>query len=144
MVKAYKFTAMEYYKIVRTEIEHEDDLISQRLTWLVNIQAILFGALFLLLTGGAPPALRDRLSLTILAVVGVSDVILIFGIVLAFAAVRRLRSRFYEQLALQKENPEEYPDPVVSNWGNIFGLVVALALPVLFFVAWVYVSTSPR
>ena len=37
-------TALEYYNLIRERIEHEDNLIVQRLTWLVGSQSFLFTA----------------------------------------------------------------------------------------------------
>ena len=35
---------IEYYQIIRSQIEHEDNLINQRLSWFVAAQAFLFSA----------------------------------------------------------------------------------------------------
>ena len=37
-------SALEYYNLVRERLEHEDNLIVQRLTWLVGSQSFLFTA----------------------------------------------------------------------------------------------------
>src|SRR5688572_2326592 len=37
--------AAEIFKLLRGRIEHEDNLINQRMTWLINAQAFFFGVL---------------------------------------------------------------------------------------------------
>jgi len=143
-VSEFKWSAIDYYKIVRSEIQHEDDLINQRVTWLVYTQAILFGAFFVLFTTKIPCVLWDRLSLTVMTLGIVSDVILILGICLAFRAVRKLRALFYQQLAAKNEDATAFPDPVVDDWGNKAGVIVASALPTLFLCGWVYVFFAAR
>ncbi len=41
----------EYYDQVRRQIEHEDNLITQRLSWLMASQSFLFSAYAIVLTG---------------------------------------------------------------------------------------------
>ena len=36
---------LEYYRIIRGQLEHEDDLISGRLSWFVASQSFLFSRL---------------------------------------------------------------------------------------------------
>ena len=58
-------TPLEYYNLIRERIEHEDNLIVQRLTWLVGSQSFLFTAYAIVSNGlmsqppqPALPALR--------------------------------------------------------------------------------------
>ena len=38
--------ALERYKLARAQVEHENNLISQRITWYLTLQGFLFAALF--------------------------------------------------------------------------------------------------
>jgi hypothetical protein len=49
-------SGIQYYRIIRSQIEHEDNLINQRLSWFVAAQAFLFSAYAILLN--APSQLR--------------------------------------------------------------------------------------
>ena len=49
-------SGIQYYKIIRSQIEHEDNLINQRLSWFVAAQAFLFSAYAILLN--APSQVR--------------------------------------------------------------------------------------
>ena len=42
-------SGIQYYQIIRSQIEHEDNLINQRLSWFVAAQAFLFSAYAILL-----------------------------------------------------------------------------------------------
>ena len=47
---------IQYYQIIRSQIEHEDNLINQRLSWFVAAHAFLFSAYAILLN--APSQVR--------------------------------------------------------------------------------------
>jgi hypothetical protein len=47
---------VQYYQMIRSQIEHEDNLINQRLSWFFAAQAFLFSAYAILLN--APPNVR--------------------------------------------------------------------------------------
>jgi glycerol-3-phosphate dehydrogenase len=48
--------SLEYYRILRSQIEHEDNLISQRLNWFVSAQAFLFTANAIVLNSSPTPS----------------------------------------------------------------------------------------
>src|SRR2546425_6345644 len=47
-------SALDYYNLIRHRIEHEDNLIIQRLSWLVASQSFLFTA-YAIVTNGLSP-----------------------------------------------------------------------------------------
>jgi hypothetical protein len=51
-------SGIRYYEIIRSQIEHEDNLINQRLSWFVAAQTFLFSAYAILLN--APPQVRPE------------------------------------------------------------------------------------
>ena len=131
---------MEYYKIVSAEIRHENELINHRLTWLIYLQTILFAAFFLVASYDHPAIYWDRFRFFIYSVAFLSCAHSLLGIIIAARAARRLRKRFWEQVSAHGEDPDNYPDPVARNRGNIVGLWLAKAVPVLICFAWIYVS----
>ena len=44
-------SGLEYYRLIRERIEHEDNLVVQRLLWLVASQSFLFTACAIVLNG---------------------------------------------------------------------------------------------
>src|SRR5436309_10172260 len=55
-------SALEYYNVIRHRLEHEDNLIIQRLSWLVASQSFLFTAYAIVLNGltNPPQAASER------------------------------------------------------------------------------------
>jgi hypothetical protein len=90
---------VDYYQIIRSQIEHEDNLINQRLSWFVAAQAFLFSAYAILLNAPSQVRLQSfatqqeiLFSLIPLVAIGVSILIYItvFAAMLATANLRRL------------------------------------------------------
>src|ERR687892_61360 len=90
---------IEYYQIIRSQIEHEDNLINQRLSWFVAAQAFLFSAYAILLN--APSQVRlesfatqQKILFFLIPLVAIGVSILMYMTVtaamLAMANLRRL------------------------------------------------------
>lgn len=140
--KAYAIAPDEYYKIVRSEIQHEDDLINHRLTWLVYLQTIFFGGFFLLGSSTSVSLEHWTKARSFIVAIGLaSSVAALAGIFLAARAIRALRWRFLDQLAAHKADAQEYPDPVVSSFSNLLGLTIANAIPLVLLLGWIYLAT---
>src|SRR4051812_34233955 len=80
-----QLSALELYQIVRSQLEHEDNLVSQRLSCLLAAQSFLFTAYAISLNG--PVQLRiqqtaDRLT-TLLPVVALCTAVLLWITILA-------------------------------------------------------------
>jgi hypothetical protein len=85
----------EYYQLIRHRLEHEDNLIVQRLSWMVASQSFLFTAYAITMNGlaAAPAHTADRqqLLLRLVPVVGILSATLIYcGILAALFAMRVL------------------------------------------------------
>jgi hypothetical protein len=132
---------IQYYQIIRSQIEHEDNLINQRLSWFVAAQAFLFSAYAILLN--APPQVRVQrfaaqqellFSLIPLVAIGVSILIYITVIaaMLAMANLRRLLKTHVEDSALL---------PPVQGYRQTFllGQATPILIPFLFMSSWIVV-----
>src|SRR5204862_7901857 len=89
---------LEFYKLLRSRLEHEDGLIVNRLSWLVASQSFLFTAYAIVLNGlGGPPGSQsvfDRQTglLHLIPLVGIAAAALIYaGILAAIRAIVWLR-----------------------------------------------------
>src|SRR5437868_15278785 len=99
-----KMTALETYQLFRGRIEHEDNLIVQRLSWLVASQAFLFTA-YAITTNGVTsldPKISGRyyeqavLLFRLIPTVAISVAVLIdISILAALRAIRQIR-RLYQ------------------------------------------------
>ena len=117
---------IQYYQIIRSQIEHEDNLINQRLSWFVAAQAFLFSAYAILLN--APSQVRlpsfakqqDILfPLIPLVAIGVSILIYITVIaaMLAMANLRRLLESHVNKEESALLPPVQGTDKLCS-WGK--------------------------
>ncbi len=95
---------LELYRTVRAQIEHEDNLVSQRLSWLLASQSFLFTAFAITLNGPSQSHFRSFESLSdllirLLEVVGLISALLIWISILAgIGAMRRLRTTLHQEL----------------------------------------------
>src|SRR6185369_4079974 len=124
----------EEYEKHRAQWLHEDELINHRLGWLLTSQTILFAGYGVILQAqvqgkspiefGSPHSRIDNM-LRMIAILGrLTSVLLLLSI---FAAVLALR-------AIKRHGRELYPD----NTAFYLGVISPLGLPLVFFVAWVF------
>jgi len=131
---------LEHYRIVRSQIEHEDNVINQRLSWFVAAQSFLFTANAMVLN--APPTplfpqFRETVRLLVLLVplVAVCSCLMIYTTVVAgVLALRNLREFVSRRPDLQE--PDHLPPIHGSFVTSTLGLVVPLLLPLLFLIVW--------
>jgi len=132
---------IQYYQIIRSQIEHEDNLINQRLSWFVAAQAFLFSAYAILLN--APSQVRLQrfatqqetlFSLIPLVAIGVSILIYITVVaaMLAMANLRRL-------LEGHMKEEESALLPPVQGYRQtlLLGQASPILIPLLFMSSWV-------
>jgi len=129
----------EHYSIIRGQLEHEDNLMSGRLSWFVASQSFLFTA-YAILVNGLHPATTDgtadsrRLLLVLISALATATCILIFlSILSGIAAMANLR-RLYERTATA--SPGEFPPIQGSRFTQLLGLAAPILLPILFMSAW--------
>jgi len=131
---------LDQYRIVRQQIEHEDSLVSQRLSWLLSSQSFLFTAYAISLNG--PYQIRSKalestvgLLILLLPLVSILSAMLIGMTVWAgMWTMLKLRRAYARQLA--QTFMSELP-PIQSTGGALFlGHFAPIFLPVLFIVIW--------
>ncbi len=122
---------------IRHRIEHEDNLISQRISWLVNSQAFLVTAYAISLNGSLEAKPKGYLDasqflLRSIPITGIACILLLWltivGAILAMADLRTLASK--------KEGFD--PDLIQGRpLTRILGLSVPVFVPAVFLVIWV-------
>jgi hypothetical protein len=119
--------------IVRTMIFKENELINDRLTWLVTVQGLLFAALgFAWGKAGALTALLGGVGI----VVSISSFV---GLMMAQQAVNELKKKW------DHHKPDHYVGPDIiglRSWsgGPVLGFLAPwFILPLLFLAAWILV-----
>jgi hypothetical protein len=130
---------IQYYQIIRSQIEHEDNLINQRLSWFVAAQAFLFSAYAILLNAPAQVRLQrfatqQEILLSLIPLVAIAVSILIYitviAALLAMANLRRLLKNHMEDSALF---------PPVQGYRQTFllGQATPILIPFVFMSSWI-------
>jgi SNF family Na+-dependent transporter len=137
--REFAFTGQQYYSIVRNEIQHEDDLINQRLTWLTYTEAIIFGGFFALSGGEKGLSPTAKVAYDLLPWFGLmSSIAILVGVCLAIYAINCLRLKF-DSVRQSLDPDHEYPDPVVRVWSHYVAFSPPVTLCIMYVVAWVVI-----
>jgi hypothetical protein len=133
----------EYYDRVRSQIEHEDDLITQRLSWLMASQSFLFSAYAIVLNGlnsSTPSSQLETVKLDFyhfLPIAGILSTALIYASIWGgVIAIHRLRNLWdsHQVQAYSLNRP-----PIHSSRLPFFlGQCAPRLLPVALIGMWIY------
>lgn len=118
------------YLEVRQQVEHEDNLLNHRLTWLMTSQSFLFAvyAIQYAAPTGGPAAYLFQ----VIPVVGIVCAGLIYlSVVAAVGALENLRLSFED-----KPNAPLHPPLVSPGWTLVSGLVAPIGMPILLVYVW--------
>ena len=135
-----KTSSLELYRLFRSRIEHEDNLIIQRLSWLVASQSFLFTAYAITTNGltnleakaGGRFVEQASLLFRLIPTVAIFVALLIYiGILAALRAIHQIR-KIYQS----KGVPGELPPIQTSATTRLLGLSAPLLLPLLFVSVW--------
>ena len=137
---ADNLSAMEAYQLFRSRIEHEDNLIIQRLSLLVASQSFLFTAYAITTNGlsgleiktGGHFLEQAELLFRLIPTVAIGLALLIYiGILAALRAIRQIR-RLYQARPISPE----VPPLQTAATTRLLGLSAPLLLPLLFVSVW--------
>jgi hypothetical protein len=145
-LEEYPLTPLDYYNVIRSRIEHEDNLVVQRLSWLVASQSFLFTAYAIVTNGLAsqppPPACvrfssQLQLLYQLIPVVGTLTCTLIYiSILAAVASMRRLRNSYHSRFG----DDEKGVPPIMTHPPiRLFGHSAAVLLPLVFITIWLVI-----
>ncbi len=132
----------DWYRLIRSQIEFEASLITQRLSWFVGAQAFLFSAYAITLNAPTVPATQiyadqQHLLFYLIPVVAISSGSLIyFTILSAHFSQRRLR-RFLAR-RLPPERLALFPSVQGGQYTHRVGMTAPIGLPVIFVIVWGY------
>ncbi|MDB5173099.1 MAG: hypothetical protein JWN51_1872 [Phycisphaerales bacterium] len=131
---------VEYYKLVRSQIEHEDNLISQRLSWFLASHSFLFTAYAIVVSNlqsghNAWATRQQHLLLAVIPVVSILTCVLVYATivaaVIAIVHLRRLYNTHAEFAGTGLPPVQGYRRP------QIYGQIGPLLLPLVFLAVWV-------
>ena len=127
------------FTLIQARLSHEDDLVNQRVSWLVNSQSFLLTAYAITLNGLAadaskPLAVVQRKLLDLLPVVGVACVLLVcvalVGGLCALAELRRFAATKY---------PKDRLFLISKPTTQFLGVSAPVLIPIVFLAIWLAV-----
>lgn len=133
---------LECYQLYRSRIEHEDNLIMQRLSWLMASQSFLFTAYAIVTNGLIVSATNSasafvnhmRTLIKIIPIVALLNSLLIAtSIFAALIAIKQLRCGYKKQGATLEILPLQ-----TTRAARTLGLSAPVLLPLLFLAVWFY------
>lgn len=139
---AENISPLERYQIFRNRIEHEDNLVMQRLSWLMASQSFLFTAYAIVTNGmSSLPATGENVFIHHLSTLAriipivalLNSLLILISILGALKAIRELRDAYRQQpgnlgiIALQ-----------TSKIARRLGLSAPILLPLLFLAVWLF------
>src|SRR2546422_4795974 len=132
----------EALEIIRRRLEHEDNLVNQRLSWILMSQAFLLTGYAILLN--APTDLRSEmyarhqgLLMWLIPLTGTVTVLLIWvSIVGALLAMRDLRARAATHPGFDSSHIQGRG---ITRW---LGMEAPLLVPAVFLLSWLLIITG--
>jgi hypothetical protein len=135
---AASLSIAQRFDLVRSQIQQEDNLITQRLNWFLTSQSFLFTAYAIIATGPSVTFANPRLHTLLMRVVPflaiVVGVLILLAIVAGAMALKYLRREFapYEAAARAINLP-----PIQGYRSTrLMGLIAPILLPITFVGVW--------
>jgi hypothetical protein len=139
-------TPLDLYRAIRGQIEHEDNLITQRLNWFLASQSFLFSGYAIVLN--MPVELRAgtarfRTFLDLIPIIAIIVGMLIWiGVLGGLLAMRRLRLGGAVRCRALFETG--FPPIQGSDGTRWMGRTAPAMLPPIFVIAWSILLASPH
>jgi hypothetical protein len=135
----------DYYRIIRGQMEHEDDLMGQRLNWFITSQSFFFSAYAIDITSlfASPPLTtadvldsRQLLRIMIPLVAIIASIVILITISAGVLAMHNLRELFHRHV----EKADLFDLPPVQGFRRTWamGLAAPLLLPCVFLIVWTF------
>jgi hypothetical protein len=135
----------QYYSIIRGQVEHEDNLMMQRLNWFITSQSFFFSAFAIDVTSlfAAPPLAagdvydtRQLLRILIPLVAIIASGVILITIIAGVLAMHNLRGLFHRHV----EKCDCLDLPPVQGFRRTWamGLAAPLLLPIVFLSVWTF------
>jgi hypothetical protein len=135
------FGPVDWYRTIRDQIQHEDNLIVQRLSWLMAAQSFLFTG-YAIIANATPQARnpllakqQDLLFNIIPGVACISDILIYCSVIAGVLALNRLRRAY----ATHVSSVGDFPEIEGSQLTRWLGMASPILLPLVFLTGWVIV-----
>jgi hypothetical protein len=136
-------TKEEKYRIVRSQLEHEIQMLNQRVLWFVFSQSFLFTAYATVLNAPEKPglAVAARLQALLIWVFPVSALIVGFitylGVMTSLLTMKDLRRSYESFQGAESRNREHFFPPIQGREGvRRLTTLSAVGMPLVFILTW--------
>jgi hypothetical protein len=138
-------TAVERYHVLRDQIQHEDNLTTQRLSWLMASQAFLFTAYAIVMNGperAMSPfaAAQQQWLITAIPALALSSAVLIYVSIIAGVIALLNLHRDAGRICSADSASAAFPPIQGSAFTRISGLASPLLVPPIFIGIWCYLT----
>ncbi len=143
--------AHEHYRLFRDYIQHEDDLINNRLLWNINVQGFLFATFGLAVqriyeaAQPAPAPVLLHAIITILPVFGISvSTLSLVSVRAAEEAIQSLRGH-WEKILVNYPEAKPYLPGIIGGGldsSHKSGLRAPFVVPIVFMAAWFFLLVA--
>ncbi len=142
------------YDRIRAKIEHEDNLVNQRIMWMITLQGLLFTAYGFSLSAQATSlsvsscdenykmfiSTLTTLRQAMVAVGVGSSFATLLGVIAAHRAIRDDQHTLRRGQDNCKYDLKTFPNPIGRRVTNIIGMICSLAFPFLGGVVWMWIG----
>ena len=129
-------SAIEWFRLLRGQLEHEDQLLTQRLNWFILSQSFLFTA-YAIVTREQIVRASDhvvRLVVLIPTVALCTSTVIFVSIVAGLLTMRRIRHEFAARATAARD--EALPPLHGRGHLRMLGMLAPTALPLVFCAVW--------
>jgi hypothetical protein len=138
-------TDADIYRLIRPQIEFEDGLITQRLSWFVAAQSFLFSAYAITLNAprdAATQGFRDQQHLVfhLIPVVAVASGVLIY-LAIVGGVLAQMKLRGFLRARVPAERLAIFPPIQGMLKTRVLGIAAPLGLPLVFVAVWIFLFT---
>ena len=135
---------LELYKLARSQIEHENTLVGQRITWFLTFQGLLFAALFVAIRlfdankFPAPSPVRTNLAIAVvlMCLIGAASALVCLSLIRAAYAQHDAVAEWWNNL---NRSPSQFPR-IAGTGGFNIGTYRVTGADFLFVVFLIWVA----
>lgn len=130
----------ETYKIVRAQIEHVSNNLSQRIIWMVIAQSFFFSGYAILINGKPPEAALQPIHEMMRQLIPIAALLtVIFSFIDVIASIlqmKKLRLSFENGNGKQMAAELHFPPINATKKDRILVLASPVLIPILFIIVW--------
>jgi hypothetical protein len=127
----------DFYDYTTQQIERENDLINNRLSWMLTFQGFLFAALALVVNKDTEPAV-GLIFKNVLPIIGIAVALLAFlGVLAAYISIDNIKQKWKKQLGNQ-----QYPPAHGTPLASFLGRITSYGIPISIVIAWLLIRSG--